>query len=126
MKGYFKTLVENKEEVLLSLREKLYSSEVMNGFVNDYLFDCRPWFVFSTLYRRAIFTEFDALVLDTLTSTHSFCEEVERQIDSSPSMATAVMKAFLLSVFVKDNDTGKPPYKVVCEMADRKGHQKFD
>lgn len=109
MKGYFKLLVENKEEVLLSLREKLYSSEVMDGFVNDYLFDCRPWFVFSSLYRRAIFTEFDALVLDTLTSTHSFSEEVDGQIDSSPSMAAAVVKAFLISVFVNDNDTGKPP-----------------
>jgi len=109
IKGYFKTLVENKEEVLLSLREKLYSSGLMDGFVNDYLFDCRPWFVFSSLYRRAIFTEFDALVLDTLTSTHSFSEEVDSQMDSSPSMAAAVMKAFLISVFIKDNDTGKPP-----------------
>jgi hypothetical protein len=110
LRSYFKTLVENKEEVLLLIRERLYvTPRLMDGFATDFLFDVRPYFFFSSKYRRGVFTEFDCLVLDTLSSTHSFAKEVDKQMASSPTLASAVVKAFIDSVFIMDSDMKKSP-----------------
>jgi hypothetical protein len=110
LRSYFKILVENKDEVLLLIRERLYATpRLMDSFATDYLFDVRPYFFFSSKYRRGVFTEFDCLILDTLSSTNSFEDEVAIQMLTSPMVFSAVVKAFVNSVFIKDRDMGKSP-----------------